>query len=157
MWPHSQLCAAQLYLFVWSDHCDHAFNAVKSLLCNAPMLAAPNFSLSFKLEVYASAFGAGAVLLQEDERGVCHPVCYFAAKFKPNELNYSTIEKETLDLQHFEVYADSNHQPLVVYTDCVYNHNQRLMHWALLLQERNLEIRHKLGAHNKVVDALSRE
>ncbi|XP_029980233.1 scavenger receptor cysteine-rich type 1 protein M130-like, partial [Sphaeramia orbicularis] len=44
-----------------------AFESVKALLCSAPVLAAPDFSWPFKLEVDASAFGAGAVLLQEDE------------------------------------------------------------------------------------------
>ncbi|XP_060771707.1 aquaporin-1-like [Neoarius graeffei] len=70
------------------------------------VLAAPNFSLPFKLEVDASASGASAVLLQDGDDSVCHPVCYFSVKFKCHQLSYSTIEKETLAmllaLQHFE-------------------------------------------------------
>lgn len=72
------------------------------------MLAAPNFVVPFKLEVDASAVGAGAVLLQEDGYGLVHPVSYYSRKFNKPQLNYSTIEKETLALllvlQHFEVY-----------------------------------------------------
>lgn len=34
------------------------------------------------MEVDASALGAGAVLLQEDENGIGHPVSYFSQKFK---------------------------------------------------------------------------
>lgn len=98
------------------------------------------------MEVDASDAGAGAVLLQDDEKGLSHPVCYFLAKLKQHQLNYSTIEKETLAmllaLQHF------SHAPVVVYTDHnplvfvmrMYNHNQRLTRWALLMQGFNIEI-----------------
>ena len=61
------------------------------------------------------------VLLQEGEGVVQHPVCYFSVKFKNHQLNYSTIEKETLAmllaLQHFEVYVGCSASPVVVYTD----------------------------------------
>ncbi|XP_058490332.1 putative nuclease HARBI1 [Solea solea] len=38
----------------------------------------------------------------------------------------------------------------------MYNHNQRLMRWALLAQGYNLEIKQKKGTDNVVADALSR-
>lgn len=51
------------------------------------------------------------MLLQEDKDGIDHPVCCFSQKFKNHQLNYSTIEKEALDLllelQQFEVYLGS--------------------------------------------------
>lgn len=165
--PLTSLCSPAVP-FLWSAECQYAFDAAKSLLCSAPVLAAPNFSRPFQLEVDASAAGAGAVLLQEGEGEVHHPVCYFSVKFKSHQLNYSTIEKETLAmllaLQHFEVYVGSSSSPVLVYTDHnplvflaqMYNHNQRLMRWALLVQGFNIEIRHKKGADNVVADALSR-
>ncbi len=64
--------------FLWSDECQHAFNSIKTLLCSTPVLMASNLASKFKLEVDASAVGAGAVLLQEDEDGIDHPVCYFS-------------------------------------------------------------------------------
>lgn len=36
------------------------------------------------------------------------------------------------------------------------NSNQRLMRWSLVLQEYNLEIKHRKGSDNVVADALSR-
>lgn len=165
--PLTSLCSPTVP-FVWTDECQHAFEAVKSLLCCAPVLAAPNLSLPFKLEVDASATGAGAVLLQDGTGDVCHPISYFSVKFKKHQLNYSTIEKETLTLlfalQHFGVYVGYSPSPVVVFTDHnplvflsrMYNHNQRLMRWALLVQGYNLEIRHKKGADNVIADALSR-
>ncbi|XP_039872749.1 uncharacterized protein LOC120724566 [Simochromis diagramma] len=59
-----------------------AFDSAKALLCSAPVLGAPDFTRAFKLEVDASAYGAGAILLQEDDRGIDHPVCYFSKKWK---------------------------------------------------------------------------
>lgn len=67
--------------FTWSPECQNAFKSVKALLCQAPVLAAPDVSRPFKLEVDVSAVGLGAVLLQEDTDGVDHPVCYFSKKF----------------------------------------------------------------------------
>ena len=165
--PLTKLCSP-LVPFVWNSECEHAFKSAKSLLCCAPVLAAPDFSRPFQLEVDASATGAGAVLLQDSSGDVCHPVCYFSTKFKRHQLNYSTIEKETLAmllaLQHFEVYVGSSSSPVTVYTDHnplvflaqMYNNNQCLMRWALLAQNYNLNIQHKRGVDNVVADALSR-
>ena len=153
--------------FVWSFHCQSAFENVKSLLCSAPVLAAPRLCELFKLQVDASQVGAGAVLLQEVD-GIDRPVCYFSKKFNSYQLNYSTIEKEALALiwalQHFEVYIGSGGGPLVVYTDhnpltflsSLRCPNQRLMRWTLFLQGYSLDIRHIKGKDNIIADALSR-
>lgn len=101
--------------------CEHAFNAAKDLLCSTPILKAPQFDAPFKLQIDASATGAGAVLLQEDQFGVEHPVSYFWKKFSKGQQNYSVIEKEALAmlmaLQHFEVYLGGSVTPIIVYTD----------------------------------------
>ena len=59
----------------------------------------------------ANDVGAGAVLLQEDEQGVEHPIYYFSKKFEKGQKNYCTSEKELLSLilvlQHFEVCVSS--------------------------------------------------
>ncbi len=112
--------------------------------------------------------GAGAVLLQRDQTGVEHPVCYFSRKFNKHQRRYSTIEKEglalVLALQHFDVYVGSVSYPLIVYTDHnplvflnrMKNNNQRLMRWSLFLQTFELDIRHIRGKDNVIADALSR-
>ena len=133
-----------------------------------PVLTAPDFKSSFKLAVDASDVAAGAVLLQEDDEGVEHPVCYFSKKFNKSQRNYSTIEKEclalVLALQHFEVYVTSSSLPVVVYSDHnplvfirkMKDKNQRLLRWSLMLQEYVLEIRHIKGKDNVIADCLSR-
>ncbi len=108
------------------------------------------------------------MLLQENADGVDHPVSYFSRKFNKHQVNYSTIEQETLALlwalQHFEVYLGSSSLPVTVFTDHnpltflsrMYNHSQRLMRWALIVQDYNLKILHKRGSENVLADALSR-
>ncbi len=154
--------------FVWSPECQHAFESVKALLCHSPVFGTPDISCPFKLEVDASDVGAGAILVQEDADGVDHPVVYFSRKFNKHQIKYSIVEKETLAsllaLQYFEVYVGSSPLPVVVYTDHnplvflshMYNHSQRLMWWALIMQDYNLEIKHKKGSKNVSADALSR-
>ncbi|XP_070401608.1 uncharacterized protein [Nothobranchius furzeri] len=154
--------------FEWTSECQASFEAAKLLLCSAPVLAAPDLTRPFKLEVDASAIAAGSVLIQEDSAGIDHPVCYFSKKFNRHQLHYSTIEKETLalllSLQHFHVYVGSSCSPTIVYTDHnpltflsrMYNQNQRLMRWALILQEYAIEVRHKKGTNNIIADGLSR-
>ncbi len=137
------------FAFNWNTKCQFAFESLKKLLCNTPVLVAPDFSKPFKLEVDASGTGAGAVLLQEDDQGIDHPVCFYSKKFNHHQVNYSTIEKEALAhllaLQHFEVYVGSSSQPVDVYTDHnpliflqqMSNKNQRLMRWSLICQSFN--------------------
>ena len=112
--------------------------------------------------------GAGGVLLQSDDLGIDKPVSFFSRKFNTYQLNYSTIEKETLALiwalKHFDVYLVSGAAPVVVYTDhnpltflnSLQCPNQRLIRWSLMLQSYWLEIRYIKGVENVVADALSR-
>ncbi len=157
-----------LRAFLWSDECQNAFENVKALLCSVPVLAAPAYDKAFKLEIDASFVGVGAVLIQEDIYGIDHPVCYFSRKFNKSQLNYSTTEKETLALllalQYFDVYLSSSNLPIMVFTDHntlvflsrMYNQNQRLMRWSLVVQGYHMMIEHKKGSENVMADALSR-
>lgn len=77
--------------FCWDAECEIAFHAAKDLMCNDPILSALDFSRPFKMEVDASAVGAEAVLLQESDKGIDHPVAYFSRKFLRAQRNYSTI------------------------------------------------------------------
>ena len=153
--------------FVWSDECQIAFDQLKLLICSNPVLKSPDFTKPFVLQVDASEIAAGAVLLQEDNEGVLHPVSYASTKFKPYQKQYSTIEKEAvallMALEKFEVYIDNNRK-VVVYSDHnplqfvknFRNKNVRLMRWALALQRFNIEIRHIKGSLNLIADNLSR-
>ena len=80
-----------------------------------------DFQKPFLLMVDASDIGAGAVLMQSDDKDIEHPVCHFSYKFDWHQKNYSTIEKEALALpfalQHFNVYLSATLFPVTVFTD----------------------------------------
>ena len=63
--------------FVWSDKCQQAFNNLKTIFGSTPVLLAPDFNKLFKLAVDASDIGVGAVLLQEVDHCIDHPVVLF--------------------------------------------------------------------------------
>ena len=90
-------------------------------MSSKPVLQVPDFCEQFSLMVDASNFGAGAALMQVDEKRIEHPVSYFSCKFNQHQVNYSTIEKEALalllTLQHFDVYLNTMLHPIIVYTD----------------------------------------
>ena len=78
---------------VWTQSCQEAFDRLKAILKGESVLAAPDVLKPFKLAVDASDVGAVGILLQEDEIGVDHPVCYFPKKSAKCQKNYSTIDK----------------------------------------------------------------
>ena len=88
-----------------------AFEKVKAMLMQKPVLCVPIFQKLFKLAVDTSNVEAGAVLLQEDVNGVEHLVCYFSKVFEKGQKNYYTSEKEllavVLALQYFEIYVSA--------------------------------------------------
>ena len=154
--------------FTWTAQCTRAFNCLKELLASNPVLATPDHSRPFSLQIDASSRGVGSVLLQQNENtGVWHPISYFSYKLKDHQRSYSVVELETLalvlSLERFKCYL-SNNFPVTVYTDHnpltflrqMKNHNQRLVRWALSLQEYPLLIKHIRGKDNLIADALSR-
>ena len=86
--------------FEWSRACCDAFEALKSLLVTAPILAYPRFreGVEFAVETDASTSGLGAVLSQKQEDGCLHPIAYTSRKLQPAETNYGITELETLGI-----------------------------------------------------------
>lgn len=154
--------------FVWSSQCEEAFIKLKMVLVSNPILTSPNFQRPFIIAVDASDIGIGGVLFQRNEVGEVHPVSYYSRKLLAAERKYSTIEKEALalvrTLVHFKPYVTNFSFPIEIWTDHnplvfierMKGANQRILRWALQLQEFSLVIKHIKGSENRIPDALSR-
>jgi hypothetical protein len=64
--------------FVWNLDCQHAFEALKRALVDAPILVRPDFKKPFCLDVDWSAKGVGAILSQKE--GKLENVVAYASK-----------------------------------------------------------------------------
>ena len=154
--------------FEWTEECQKAFENVKKILTNDPVLITPDYNKEFRLYTDSSDVAVGAALMQFGKDGLEHPISYFSRKLLPAQRNYATVEKEALALllalKHYDVYVGCSKFPVQVFTDhnpLVFVHkmkteNQRLLRWSLTMQEYNLQINHIKGSENVVADALSR-
>lgn len=138
-----------------------AFNKLKEIITNAPVLAYPDFDKQFHINTDASNVAIGAVLQQDQ-----HLISCFSRTLNSAEQNYSTIEKELLAVveacKHFRPYIygrrfviETDHKPLT-WLWSLKTPNSRLIRWKIKLEEYDFEIKYKKGCENNVADALSR-
>ena len=150
----------------WSSKCQAAFEALKEMVINAPVLQAPDMSKQFIIETGSSDFGCGGVLLQKDDNGVLHPLAFESKKFSSAERNYPAQERELLGVLHcirtWRCFVDGT--DYVVYTDhnpLQYLRNQqrltpRLVRWMSEIEAYDPKILYKPGKKNFIPDLLSR-
>jgi len=74
--------------FEWTKAGQKASREVKQKLCQASILALPNFDDLFEIECDASGVGIGPVLVQSKR-----PIAYFSEKINGSKYNYSTYDK----------------------------------------------------------------
>ncbi|CAL9221332.1 unnamed protein product [Arabidopsis halleri] len=147
--------------FAWSEAAAESFERLKQVLCEAPVLALPQFNKPFVVETDACGEGIGAVLMQEG-----HPLSYISRHLKGKQLHLSIYEKELLAVvfavQKWRHYLLSSH--FIIKTDqrsLKYLLEQRLntpiqQQWLPKLLEFDYEIQYKQGKDNIAADALSR-
>ncbi|GJT88543.1 reverse transcriptase domain-containing protein [Tanacetum coccineum] len=151
--------------FIFSEECIQAFQTLKKKLTKAPILIARNWDQPFELMCDASDYAIGAVLGQRIEKHF-RPIHYASKTITEAESNYTTTEKEMLDVVYafkkFRSYLIMNKS--IVYTDhsalkylfAKTDAKARLLRWVLLLQEFDFKVIDTKGAENDAVDHLSR-
>lgn len=79
--------------FKWDEKATQVFNELKQIMTKAPVLAMPNYSLPFILEIDACDSGIEAVLAQEGR-----PLAFMSKALGPKNQGLSTYENEYLAL-----------------------------------------------------------
>lgn len=147
--------------FLWSTAATTVFQALKTALSTAPVLALPDFSKTFTVETDASNLGIGAVLMQDN-----HPICFINRALGPRHQALSVYEKELLAVVHAVQtwHAYLAHRPFIIKTDqksLKFLMEQKIttpfQHmWLSKLMGYTFEIQYKQGKENVAADALSR-
>ena len=86
-------------LVEWNEECQKAFDKLKQLCSQTPILAYANYSKHFKLQTDASENGLGAVLYQKQDDGTDHVIAYASRTLSKSEKNYDAHKLEFLALK----------------------------------------------------------
>jgi hypothetical protein len=81
---------------VWDERCTKAFEELKRLVEQEPVLVHFDSARETFVECDASDHTVGGVLSQRMDDGELHPVAYFSTSMAPAERNYAIYDKELL-------------------------------------------------------------
>ena len=149
--------------FHWEAAQQEAFENVKKLVSNAPVLAHFDPTQEVVVNVDASSHSLGAVLMQNGR-----PIEFAAQSLTPTQALCAQIEKEMLAIQfgltHFHQYVygrtvkvESDHMPLVrVSKKPLCELTPRLQRMKMRIQHYDIEVVHVPGRHMYLSDYLSR-
>jgi hypothetical protein len=94
-------------VWTWSEEVHEAFNTLKEILSEFPILKKPDFNKVFILHINWSALGIGVILGQLDKEGKEYVISY-ASQNNKAESNYCSYEGECLVVVwvvvHFKPY-----------------------------------------------------
>jgi hypothetical protein len=149
----------------WTSHCQRAFDAAKSLLCNKQILAFPDSAKDYVLYTDASNKAMSAVLFQAGDNERLHPISYWSKSFKGSQRNWAALVKEARAVleavQHYAVYLTAchttlrcDHKPLARFLEAR-TKNEMVNRWSLLIQEFEIEFEWVCSEDN-MSDCLSR-
>ena len=156
--------------FEWMDQCAKAFNHLRELLMEYPILRYPNPTQGYILYTDVSGIRWSGVLTQEhlDEKGKAknHPICYVSGQFRGSQLNWAALTKEAFAIymsvwrlsfyvMDVEVTIRSDHLPLKKFLN-KQTMNLKVNNWAVELEQFRLHLEWIPGSWNLLADSLSR-
>ena len=152
--------------FKWTATEEKAYEALKIMLTQAPVVQPPDWGKPFHVFVDASDIAIGSALMQLTEPNWYRPVYYASWKLSTAERNYSTTEREALGMiyninkfrhyllgRKFTFHVDHTTLLYLVEKQAL---TGKLARWMLLLQEFDFVIQHRPGTQHVVADFLSR-
>jgi hypothetical protein len=150
--------------FIWEKAQESAFMKIKSLVSDTPILRHFDPNKHVTLQVDASSYGLGAVLLQDGQ-----PVEYASKSLTDAQKNYAQIEKELLACLfavkkfHYYIFGGpkftihTDHKPLLgLVNKNLDDMNPKLRRMLMELAGYEFELVYKRGTEIVIADTLSR-
>ena len=146
----------------WMEHQQSAFERLKALMCEAPVLEYFDLKKPVLIQCDASKDGVGAVLKHE------RPVAYASKSLTDSQKNYAQIEKELYAIvfacEHFHQYVygrkikvHTDHKRLVsIIKKPLAVAPMRLQRLMLRLQKYDIDLEYIAGKDLHTADMLSR-
>ena len=166
--PLHQLTSANAP-FTWTPSTDAAFQRLKKLFTQAPVLLHPNSARQFVVEVDAYDSGIGAIPSQRSaSTDKLHPCAYFSRWLSVAERNYDVGNREllavVLALQEWRHWLEGTQELFLIWTDhknleylrSARRLNSRQACWSLFLSQFNYTLSFRPRSKNGKPDALSR-
>ena len=133
----------------WQSCHQEAFNQLKRLCSEAPILAYADYTKPFRVYTDASEIGLGAVISQK-QGDKEHVIAYTSQSLNKAECRY---DHEYLYGREFDVFMDNNLLTYILTTAKLDATGQR---WVAALSIYNFQIYYRSGKTNANADALSR-
>ena len=151
----------------WGKEQEEAFLRLKDALSKPPVMAHPDFSKPFIIDVDASDVGVGAVLSQLHDDSKERVVAYQSYKFKPAERKWSTTEREFFGLvtscRLFKSYIygrrftmRTDHQALLGIINKPKDLSPKWARWWSAMSGQNCKVIYRPGKNHGNADGLSR-
>ena len=147
---------------IWTEACQTAFDSLKTAMCTAPVLKAPDFSQEFTVQTDVYEHGIGAVLSQLNEDGLDQPIAFISRRLLSREYRWSAIERQAFAVvwalkklrpylfgTHFRV--QTNHRPLQMRGEIL-----KMLTWSISLQGMDFTVEHLPGVDYCIADGFSR-
>ena len=157
----------KLKKFKWTDEAEKAFNDIKKLLVNPPVLKAPTPDGLFRLESDTSPEGVGGTLLQK-QGNEWVVIGYHLKRLPLSTKNFGVTELELTGLlvnihsfmqllcnRYFEVLVDHKAIEYMIKSKTEYP-TTRLKTLLLKLSEYTIDLKYQKGSEMHTSDALSR-
>ncbi|MES9883587.1 MAG: RNase H-like domain-containing protein [Sedimenticola sp.] len=150
--------------FSWDSPQEEAFDKIKSVITQSPVLAFFDPKKPLTLQTDASKHGIGFTLMQDGR-----PIAYGSKSLTSSQMAFAQIEKELLSIvvgfKHFHNYCygrhvnvQNDHKPLeAIMKKPLLASPARLQRMRLTLQQYDMDVHYVPGKEVPVADALSRQ